>query len=57
MASDNANEILTGLLYLDESQPDLHQTQNMEDRPLNQIPYTELNPGAEALSALQAEFR
>ena len=57
MASDSANEILTGLLYIDESQPDLHETQNMEARPLNEIPYTELNPGAEALSALQAEFR
>ena len=57
MASDNANEILTGLLYIDESQPDLHETNNMEARPLNEIPYTELNPGAEALSALQAEFR
>ena len=57
VASDSANEILTGLLYLDESQPDLHQTQNMEDRPLNEIPYTELNPGSEALAALQAEFR
>ena len=55
--SDRNNEILTGLLYLDETQPDLHQTQNMEDRPLNEIPYAELNPGAEALSALQAEFR
>ena len=57
VASDSANEILTGLLYLDEGQPDLHQTQNMEDRPLNEIPYTELNPGSEALAALQSEFR
>ncbi len=57
MDSGHANEILTGLLYIDESQPDLHKTQNMEERPLNEIPYTELNPGAEALSALQAEFR
>lgn len=57
VASDNANEILTGLLYLDETQPDLHEIQNMETRPLNEIPYTELNPGAERLKALQAEFR
>ncbi|MEM6555913.1 MAG: 2-oxoacid:ferredoxin oxidoreductase subunit beta [Pseudomonadota bacterium] len=57
VASDSVNEILTGLLYLDEGQPDLHETQNMEDRPLNEIPYTELNPGSEALAALQAEFR
>ena len=55
--SDRDNEILTGLLYLDEKQPDLHQTQNMEKRPLNEIPYTELNPGADQLQALQAEFR
>lgn len=57
VASDNANEILTGLLYLDETQPDLHEIQNMETRPLNEIPYTELNPGAESLKALQSEFR
>lgn len=57
VASDNADEILTGLLYLDESQPDLHEIQNMETRPLNEIPYTELNPGAESLKALQSEFR
>ena len=29
----------------------------MEDRPLNEIPYTELNPGADKLKALQAAFR
>lgn len=57
MASDSKDEILTGLLFLDETQPDLHQIQNMETRPLNEIPYTDLNPGAEALSALQSEFR
>lgn len=57
VASDNADEILTGLLYLDESQPDLHEIQNMETRPLNEIPYADLNPGAESLKALQSEFR
>ncbi|MEM9054407.1 MAG: 2-oxoacid:ferredoxin oxidoreductase subunit beta, partial [Pseudomonadota bacterium] len=57
MASQNEDEILTGLLYLDETQPDLHETQNMEARPLNEIPYPELNPGADRLRALQAEFR
>ena len=57
VGSQDKDEILTGLLYLDETQPDLHTTQNMEDRPLNEVPYTELNPGADSLKALQAEFR
>ena len=57
LESQQADEILTGLLYIDESVPDLHATQNMEDRPLNEIPYKELNPGAARLKDVQAEFR
>ena len=55
--SHASNEILTGLLYLDEAQPDMHERKHMEARPLNEIPYTELNPGAQKLKDLQAEFR
>ncbi len=55
--SQSRDEILTGLLYLDEARPDLHVIKDMRDEPLNSIPYSELNPGAEKLKALQAEFR
>lgn len=57
IASKDSDEILTGLLYLDESQRDMHALNNMEDRPLNAIPYAELNPGADKLKELQKAFR
>ncbi len=57
MDSKATQEIVTGLLYIDETQPDMHEIQKMEDRPLNEIPYSELNPGAEKLKALQGAFR
>jgi 2-oxoglutarate ferredoxin oxidoreductase subunit beta len=57
MASQNVDEILTGLLYIDESPLDMHAMNNQETRPLNAIPYAELNPGAAALKALQAGFK
>ncbi len=51
------DEILTGLLYINEDQPDMHARKNTGPRPLNQIPYAELNPGAEKLAALQMTMR
>ena len=57
MESNASDEILTGLLYIDESMPDMHVHNRMESRPLNQIPYSELNPGAAKLKELQAGFR
>lgn len=57
VSSQQSDEVLTGLLYLDETQPDMHTLNRMETRPLNEIPFEELNPGAEKLANLQAEFR
>ncbi len=57
MRANQAGEILTGLFYIDEKRPDLRTLKKMEARPLNSIPYKELNPGARALKALQKEFR
>ncbi|MBL4616845.1 MAG: 2-oxoacid:ferredoxin oxidoreductase subunit beta [Robiginitomaculum sp.] len=51
------NEILTGLLHIDETQADMHAMNRMEDRPLNEIPYAELNPGSTKLAELQKGFR
>ncbi|MBL4597240.1 MAG: 2-oxoacid:ferredoxin oxidoreductase subunit beta [Robiginitomaculum sp.] len=51
------DEILTGLLHINEDQPDMHALNKMEDRPLNEIPYEELNPGAAKLKELQKGFR
>ncbi len=50
-------EIVTGLLFIDEGKPDMHQVQSLPDQPLNSVPYARLNPGQKALDAIQARFR
>ena len=57
MSSQDKDEILTGLLYIDQSRPDMHAREQMEERPLNEIPYADLNPGSDRLKSLQQEFR
>ncbi len=52
-----AGEIVTGLLYIDESQPDLHGANATTETPPDQLPYDQLCPGADALAALQKRFR
>jgi 2-oxoglutarate ferredoxin oxidoreductase subunit beta len=46
-------EVPTGLLYLDESVPDVHERAGSTAVPLNELPYSVLCPGADALRALQ----
>jgi 2-oxoglutarate ferredoxin oxidoreductase subunit beta len=53
----NSGEIVTGLLFADETVNDLHEMNNTPDTPLNQLPYEKLCPGAAALEQLQEEFR
>jgi len=50
-------EILTGLLYIDESSQDLHELINTSDHALNSLPQTILTPGADALAKLNASLR
>jgi 2-oxoglutarate/2-oxoacid ferredoxin oxidoreductase subunit beta len=50
-------EVVTGLLYLDESVPDLHEMNNTSAVPLTKLPYEKLCPGSAALSRLQDDFR
>jgi 2-oxoglutarate/2-oxoacid ferredoxin oxidoreductase subunit beta len=50
-------EVVTGLLYLDESVPDLHELNNTTDVALTKVPYQKLCPGAAALDRLQEDFR
>src|SRR5580700_5557982 len=50
-------EVVTGLLYLDESVPDLHEMSNSPDGALSKIPYEKLCPGAAELAKLQEEYR
>jgi 2-oxoglutarate ferredoxin oxidoreductase subunit beta len=50
-------EIVTGLLYLDESVADMHEMNNTSATPLAQLPYEQLCPGAAELARLQERFR
>jgi 2-oxoglutarate ferredoxin oxidoreductase subunit beta len=50
-------EIVTGLLYLDESAADMHELNNTADGPLSRVAYEKLCPGAEQLARLQAKFQ
>jgi 2-oxoglutarate ferredoxin oxidoreductase subunit beta len=50
-------EIVTGLLYLNESVPDVHEMNQTPDTPLVNVPWQELCPGSAALASLQEEYR
>jgi 2-oxoglutarate ferredoxin oxidoreductase subunit beta len=50
-------EVVTGLLFVDENVPDLHEMNATTDVPLTQVPYKKLCPGNAALDKLQGAFR
>jgi 2-oxoglutarate ferredoxin oxidoreductase subunit beta len=50
-------EVVTGLLYLDESVPDMHEANRTPDSALIKVPYQKLCPGKAALDRLQEDFR
>ena len=56
-AHHRANEIVTGLLYVDESVADLHELNHTPESSLVSIPYDRLCPGSSALEELQRNFR
>jgi 2-oxoglutarate/2-oxoacid ferredoxin oxidoreductase subunit beta len=49
--------IATGLLYVDESVPDLHEMNRTPATSLSRVPQEKLCPGAAALNELQEDFR
>lgn len=49
--------VATGLLYVNEAGEDLHDAMQTVDRPLNEIPVSELCPGSKALEGLNARLR
>jgi 2-oxoglutarate/2-oxoacid ferredoxin oxidoreductase subunit beta len=55
--SQPQGEVLTGLLYLDESAPDMHELSQTTEVPLSRLPYETLCPGSAALQKLQEEYR
>ncbi len=57
MQQQTKNEIVTGLLFLDETVGDLHEINNTSEIPLSRMPYEKLCPGAAELDRLQEEFQ
>ncbi len=51
------DEILTGLLYVNENSIDLHDLLDTSARPLNSLSQNELCPGQDALAKLNASLR
>jgi len=54
---DHAGEVVTGILYADESVPDMHEMINTSETPLVEVPYEKLCPGSAVLDALQGQYR
>ncbi len=52
-----SNEIVTGLLYVDESVADLHEMNHTPESSLVSVPHDKLCPGSSALEELQRSFR
>ncbi len=50
-------EVVTGLLYIDESAADMHGVSGTVDAPLVGLPYESLCPGSGALATLMDEYR
>ena len=50
-------EVVTGILYADESVPDMHELNKTSSTPLAQLPYEKLCPGSAVLDKLQAQYR
>lgn len=50
-------EIVTGLLFIDESPGDMHEISATSDTPLSQIPYAKLIPGKAKLDKILSRYR
>jgi len=55
--SINQGEIITGLLYINQSTGDMHSDENTVASPLSQLTYDELNPGRKKLAELMHRYR
>ena len=54
---EHAGEVVTGVLFADETVQDVHEMNNTPAMALTSVPFDKLCPGSEALAKLQAEFR
>jgi 2-oxoglutarate ferredoxin oxidoreductase subunit beta len=51
------DEVATGIFFVDENVPDLHDAGRTPQMPLARLPYEKLCPGAVELARLQEDFR
>jgi 2-oxoglutarate/2-oxoacid ferredoxin oxidoreductase subunit beta len=56
-AHQRKGEIVTGLLYIDEGEPDMHGLNRTTATPLTDVDYGRLCPGSETLAKLQQRYR
>jgi 2-oxoglutarate ferredoxin oxidoreductase subunit beta len=54
---ESRGEIVTGLLYVDESAKELHEMNATPTHALAKVAYTALCPGAAELASMQNDFR
>ncbi len=54
---EHSNEIVTGVLFADESIPDVHELNNTPQHSLASLPFEKLCPGSAELAQLQESFR
>ena len=52
-----ADAVVTGLLFIDESSPDMHELGQSSPTPLRDLAYEKLCPGSAELERMQEEFR
>ncbi len=52
-----AGEVVTGLLYLDETKPSMHQVNHTPPAALNRLGFDAVCPGSAALEELMTDFR
>jgi 2-oxoglutarate/2-oxoacid ferredoxin oxidoreductase subunit beta len=56
-ARQTQGEVVTGLLYIDESAPDMHAVAGTVETPLVDLDFEALCPGSPALAELMEEYR
>jgi len=56
-ACQRRGEVATGLLYVAQDQPEMHEIENTVDTPLVDLPFEQLCPGSAELERLMEEFR
>ncbi len=56
MKARQEQQLLTGLFYVDESQPDLNELLHTADTPLAELPAEKLRPSREALEEIMASL-